>query len=120
MIRSLLDTVDIGYDSSRRFVQWCSVTEGSDEQAVLGKEVGEPCCESREEPVDKVCLCILDFFGQGWKVAAVSRWVHVPKFMRRVFPGLCVAVCVAEGLAGLEDKLGHHRHHIGKRPPSAD
>lgn len=107
LIRSLLDTVDIGYDSSRRFVHWCSVTEGSDEQTVLGKEVGEPCCESREESVDKVCLCIVDFFfGQGWEVAAVSRWVHVSKLMRRFFLGCALQCVLPRALRDLKTNWG--------------
>lgn len=88
-VRALLAIIDVDPDSSN-LVHWCSVTEGSSENTVLRLSVGQPCCETRADSVDKVCVCLLNyFFGQIWEVAAVSRWVHVSKLMKKYFLG-CV------------------------------
>lgn len=79
-IKELVAVVDIG---STEIVHWCH----SPCSAGSGQEVA-PCCVSREESVERVLLPIINFvFGSCWEVAALSRWTHVSKLLKRALIG---------------------------------
>lgn len=62
---------------------WCYTEEDSVEHRE-GRAVGSPCCDSRDESVDKVLTPILAFIvGRSWGSMAVSRWTHTHTHLQR-------------------------------------
>ena len=65
--------------------------------------IGSRCCSSREQSVEQVVAPILDyFFCQSWDVAAVSRWVHASKLVKRFFIGCLAADLLPHALRDLK------------------
>ena len=66
-----------------RWVHFCRVRSGSAE-ATQGKRVGDRCCASRQESLQKVVDCVLKLaVGRAWRISCASRWTHVTSVLRR-------------------------------------
>ena len=101
-IKALLAVVNLDRESPQ-LVHYCYVTADSHEHQVDMKPIGSRCCSSREQSVEQVVVPILDyFFGQSWDVAAVSRWVHVSKLLKRFFIGCLAADLLPHALRDLK------------------
>jgi hypothetical protein len=66
-----------------RWVHFCRVRSGSAE-ATQGKRVGDRCCASRQESLQKVVDCVVKLaVGRAWRISCASRWTHVTSVLRR-------------------------------------
>lgn len=80
-IKALMAVVDVG---SGELVHWCwSESEGHADGCA-----GGPCCGTREEAIERVLIPLMNFLLQAsWEVAALSRWTHVGKLVKRALVG---------------------------------
>ena len=90
-IEEMLTHIDIG--GAHFLTHWCCITESSPEYIAGQTDVGEPCCSSAEEAVEKV-VCSIDnvVFGRSWESACASRWTYISKLRQRY-----LIACFASG-----------------------
>jgi len=87
-LQNLAEAVDLGAVNEDMWNHWCFVEENS-ELHRQGREVGSPCCDSRQEAVEKVAVAMLNFLlHRQWMQSAASRWTYVGITMRKIAIGL--------------------------------
>ena len=86
-LHNMAGVVDFGSCVYNSITHYCYVVEGSAEH-VAGKQIGAPCCSSREEAVDKVAVPLVNWIcHKNWDQVAANRWTKVVVSLRRVLSG---------------------------------
>lgn len=100
-------------DAGKRWMHWCYVLPGSSD-ALQGKAIGSPCCQCRDQALDKTVAAVLELVtSRTWKLACDSRWTNVTSGMRRFCLAnangrvLVEALIAVKAHWGLDDGIEH-------------
>ena len=105
-IEAMAAAVDFGSMQTDEIVHYCYVQEG-DEKHALGVAPGDPCCESREEAVEKVALPLIQWFcHRSWEQSAENRWTKSVSLLRKVLTGILAQRVLPECLKAMQTSWG--------------
>jgi len=86
-LESILAVVNLGQGGLCDMRHYCCVAPGSAD-AAAGKLVGQPCCASRDEAVEKVATPLINcLLHRPWSQQCESRWTMAMTTLRRVAIG---------------------------------
>ena len=101
-LEAMAAALDFGSMDTDEIVHYCYVQEG-DEKHALGASPGDPCCESREEAVEKVAVPLIQWFcHRSWEQAAETRWTKSVSLLRRVLTGYLAQRILPECLKSMQ------------------
>ena len=104
-LEAFASAVEFG-SSEHRIVHYCWVEAGSEEH-LSGMSIGDPCCESFEEALEKTAVPCLNWLCHAtWEQACESRWTKVVTTLRRAMAGYLGQQVLPECLKLLQTTWG--------------
>ena len=87
-LEKLLEVIDFADTDTHSIKHYCCVCEGSPLLA-QGKSIGEPCCKTIEDTVQRIATPVLNWLtGRTWVDACTSRWANLSKGLIRMVVGI--------------------------------